>query len=129
MVRRVCPDGLLVARLDPRRTGPEGPWRASLITAACLGILARGDGAGSGGLPLVATVSGYVVSCHDVVGVEWARTRERDRHASWATLRLTSPGDWHQELAATVLRTPPGHPLLAWQCPLLPNHPRRTVTG
>ena len=124
LVRRTSPEGLPVARPDPRRAGPEGPWRASLVTAACFAILAREHG----GVPLVATVRPYVLSCHDVVGVEWTRTAERGRHASKATMRLTAARTWQEELAGTLLRTPPGHPLLAWQCPLLPNHPRRTRT-
>lgn len=114
-VRRACPEGILVGRLDPRRTGPEGPWRAAWVGQAMIRILAQSLGR----FPLVVTVGSFVLSCHDIVGCS-ATNPPGAGKGGYMQLDLREPGDWSRHFEERLLVTPPGHPLLFWACRAMP---------
>lgn len=119
-----CADGLLVARLDPRRSPTDidrlltGPWRLSVARSAVLSVLLS-----RGPVPIVGTVAGYVLAAADVVG-----TQADDR----GHLVVRPPGGWFEAFRGHRLPTPPGDPLLFWRCSLCPSlrhdPPSRRVT-
>ena len=115
-VRRACPEGIMVGRLDPRRTRPEGPWRASWVVQAMIRHLAESWGR----VPLVVTVGSFVLSCHDTMGCEAVGSPGPEK-GSYARLRLHEPGTWSRHFEGTLLVTPPGHPLLFWACAAIPS--------
>ena len=125
----VCPNGLVVARLDTtRRTDAmadwqeravdlSGPWAMPPWTRALLA--ARITALGT--LPWVATLCGHVVLGADAVGVHSdaapAHVREghgEDRDAV-VTFTLARPGSWFDAVGDAVLRTGRGgRPCLIW---------------
>ena len=114
-VRRACPEGIMVGRLDPRRTRPEGPWRASWVVQAMIRFLAESQGR----VPLVVTVGSFVLSCHDCVGCE-ATSASGPGNGRYMRLELRDPGTWSHHFDARLLVTPPGNPLLFWACRAMP---------
>lgn len=107
---RVCPRGLLVARLS-RQTSVEvrAPWAETAavvavqpcmppMTAALAGARLRARD----GHPWIATLCGYVVLCAEARGL----VAERDR----IRFDLSEPGEWADALAGRPLPTRRGRP-------------------
>ncbi len=113
----VCPNGLVVARIDGTRRPDAGadweelaadlsapwampPWTRALLAARISAV---------GTLPWVATLCGHVVLGADALGVHRA-----DRDAT-VTFTLARPGRWFGAVEDAVLRTGRGgRPCLIW---------------
>ena len=86
---RACDQGVLVARVNPRvlagdlLRGACGPWRLATGRAAVLAVLV----ATQARVPLVVTVSGYVVGGADVVGRSTDDAAPTPHHAGNRTRR------------------------------------------
>jgi hypothetical protein len=105
-----CADGVLLARVDPRRAEPgawrelaEGPWRLAFSRVLVLLVMRS-----SRPVPLVATVAGFVLGGAEVVD---------GRHRAEATtFELGEPGEWFDAFRGTRVPAGPGEPLLFWRC-------------
>lgn len=113
--------GIVVGRLNPR-SGRHiaGPWGMGF--GLYLGLLTLRNQYG-GTAPFVATLGGLVFAGGEIEGVDDPADRvPGDRRDRRVMLRLGEPGPWYGESCAfRWLRTPAGHPLLFWQCPLVPK--------
>ena len=108
-----CPWGVFIARREVRAfgTGEEAwrelgrDWRFSPWTMVWL----RSRIDRHGFVPLVATVSGFVLGGAEITGVSQAR-------AGLFGLELHSPGAWFDGVRDTRVDTPPGRPwvMLGW---------------
>jgi len=115
----LCRQGVMVARTAARPDPLEaarGPLRMSLSTRFVLAHLIDAQGA----LPLVVTVSSFVLAGAEVVGGQSA-----PGGMNRMVLDLQPAGEWFDTFRDRVFRTPPGNPWLMWGCRLLtPAHRR-----
>src|SRR5690349_572894 len=113
------PQGLLVGRLDPRRSDPKGPWVVSPLRVVGLEWMAPQDGP----RPLICTVNGVVLSAHEIAAHAWLPYAPRSKRPR-LTFGLRAAGAWSSAVLGHRLATPPGHALWTWDAPVLPQMPR-----
>ena len=113
------PAGLLVGRLDPRRSDPSGPWVVSPLRVVGLTWIAEQDGP----TPLICTVNGFVLSAHEITAHTWLPYVPRCKLPR-LTFGLRAAGAWNAAVEGHRLTTPPGHALWTWRSPVLPQIPR-----
>lgn len=113
------PEGLLVGRIDPRRSAPGGPWVVSPLRVVGLRWMTEQDGP----TPLVCTVHGFVLSAHEVTGHTWWPLETRGDNPR-LTFDLAAAGSWSSAVLGHRFTTPPGHALWTWGAQILPQMPR-----
>lgn len=106
-VLRACPHGLFVARV-PGRQVPDAV-REGWPLSVPIRVVLRLRAAEGRPLPLIATVSGFVATGAEVVGV----TPEQ-REARTSRLELAPPGAWFEQLRRRRFDTGPGKSWLIW---------------
>lgn len=95
----------LLAPESSRRETVSRPWRLTPLTRACLWARAVVEG----GVPFIATVSGFVA-----VGANLTDVERNDLPGRGARLVLEPPGTWFEPLRGGRFVTRAGGPWLVW---------------
>jgi len=103
--RPTCRRGTFVARLSPDGDISQGWYVSPWVRVRMMHWLKT-----TGYVPMVATVSGFVVSGADISGVHPTSTPQGER----TTFATAPPGAWFAEFDGRRFKTGPGGPWLLW---------------